>query len=160
MTGRAGVRARVRELAGEVVRFTLVGGLATVVALGGFNVLVHGIPIDAALLSDDPITAYVLANLAGGAVAYLGLRVWAFSHRDAGDTVASVMKFFALGAATMVIPVLCLAVSRYLLGLSSVWADNIAANVIGLGLGNVARFVLFRRFVFLGTIQVREAGST
>lgn len=138
-----------RRLAGEVLRFLTVGGLATLVSVLGFNALVHGVLAPAAPMRDQPVAAYVLANAIAGLVAYAGLRSWAFSHRDAGDdAVASVVRFFALGAATMAIPVLCLAVSRHVLGLEGLWADNVSANVVGLGLGTAARFWVFRRYVF------------
>ena len=39
----------------------------------------------------------------------------------------------------MAIPVLCLALSRYALGLTDLWADNISANVVGLSSGTTAR---------------------
>ena len=39
---------------------------------------------------------------------------------------------------------LCLAVSHYALGLRSITADNIAKNVVGLGLGIAVRFSLSR----------------
>ena len=145
--------AGVRRLLGEIVRFLAVGGLATAVSLVGFNALVHGTPIGAAPMHDQPIAAYVLVNVLAGVVAYAGLRMWAFGQRDAGDPVEGMMRFFALGAATMVIPVLCLAASRYVLGQTSVWADNISANVVGLGLSNAARFWLFRRYVFLDAVE-------
>lgn len=138
-----------RRLVDEVVRFLLVGGLATVVSLIGFNALVHGSVIGVAPMADQPIPAYVLVNAAAGGVAYAGLRLWAFSHREINDPVGSVVRFFALGALTMTIPALCLAFSRYVLGLSDLWADNISANVIGLGLGTATRFWVFRRYVFL-----------
>ena len=91
----------------------------------------------------------MLANVAAGAVAYAGMRLWAFRDRDGQDTVDEVVRFFALGAATMLIPVLCLAFSRYALGLSGVRADNISANVIGLGVSTATRFWIFRRYVFV-----------
>jgi putative flippase GtrA len=127
----------------------VVGGVATLVSVIGFNALVHGTLLGTAPLAQHPISAYVLVNIVGGCVAYLGMRLWAFSHREVGDSLSSVVTFFALGAVTMVIPVVCLAVSRYGLGLSSLWADNISANVIGLSLGTATRFWVFRRYVFL-----------
>ncbi len=139
----------VRQHLQEVFRFLVVGGAATVVSVVGFNALVHGTLLGNAPLSQHPISAYVLVNVVGGFVAYLGMRLWAFSHRDVRDDVSSVVNFFALGALTMLIPVLCLVVSRYVLGFSSLWADNISANVIGLTLGTSARFWVFRRYVFL-----------
>jgi putative flippase GtrA len=127
-----------------------VGGLATLVSFVGFNALVHGLVIGRAPLRDQPILAYVLANVVAGVVAYVGLRVWAFRDRTSGDTASGLVKFFALGAVTMAVPTVCLYVSRYALGLSSPLADNISANVIGLGLSAAARFWVFRRYVFDG----------
>jgi hypothetical protein len=56
--------------------------------------------------------------------------------------------FFAISVGSLVIPVACLWFSRNVLDLSSATADNVAANVVGLFLGFVARFVLFRSLVF------------
>lgn len=140
---------RAWTLVREVLRFLTVGGLATVVSFLGFNALVHGTLVGAAPLAEQPIAAYVLVNVVAGVVAYAGMRLWAFRDRDAGDPVEGVVRFFVLGAATMLIPVLCLAFSRYVLGLTGLRADNISANVIGLGLSTAARFWVFRRFVFL-----------
>ncbi|GAA4712527.1 GtrA family protein [Nocardioides conyzicola] len=138
-----------RRLLGEVLRFLAVGGLATAVSLIGFNALVHGTLVHAAPMHDQPLAAYVLVNVLAGAVAYVGMRLWAFGQRETADPMESLVRFFVLGAATMLIPVACLAVSRYVLGLSGALADNISANVIGLGLSTVARFFAFRRYVFL-----------
>lgn len=133
----------------EVARFLAVGGVATVISFVGFNVLVHGWLIPSTPLRDRPITGFVLVNAVAGYVAYVGMRVWAFSHRDVTDPVIGVVRFFGLGALTMVIPVLCLAFSRYVLRLDDPVSDNVAANVVGLGLGTATRWWVFRRFVFL-----------
>lgn len=163
-TGGGGVRAlhvsRGGHLLREIARFLTVGGLATAVSVVGFNALVHGTLLGSAPMRHQPIPAYVLANLVAGMAAYAGMLLWAFRHREVHDPVQGVLRFFGLGAATMAIPVLCLAISRYLLGLSDVWADNLSANVIGLGLSTAARFWVFRRYVFLeasGTVP--EPGS-
>jgi putative flippase GtrA len=139
----------VRQLLQEVFRFLVVGGLATTVSVLGFNALVHGIVIGSAPLAERPVTAFVLANAVAGLVAFVGMRAWAFSRREVLRPARSLVRFFVLGALTMAIPVLCLAVSRYLLGRSDPWSDNISANVIGLGLGTATRFWVFRRYVFL-----------
>lgn len=131
-----------------MLRFLAVGGVATAVSFVGFNALVHGWGTGTAPMADQPIAAYVLANVVAGLLAYVGLRTWAFSDRDAVDTTTGLVRFFGLGALTMAIPVLCLWISRYGLGLSSPLADNLAANVIGLGLATATRFWVFRRFVF------------
>lgn len=136
------------RLLGEVARFLAVGGLATLVSFVGFNALVHGLALGVAPLRHQPLPAYVLVNFVAGWVAYAGMRWWAFRHRNGGDPVAGVVRFFTLGAVTMVIPVVCLSFSRYVLGLTSPLADNVSANVVGLSLGAATRFWVFRRFVF------------
>ncbi|WP_203336883.1 GtrA family protein [Nocardioides limicola] len=146
---------RLARLAPEAARFLTVGVVATIVALVGFNVLVHGLPGRAGPMHALPVPAYVVANAVGGVLAYLGLRGWAFAHREVTDEVTGPFRFFAIGAATLVIPVVCLAISRYLLGLDDPISDNVSANVIGLGLATVTRFWAFRAFVFLRPEQVR-----
>lgn len=131
-----------------MVRFLAVGGLATAVSFVGFNALAHGLLFGVAPMRSYPIVAYVVANVVAGIVAYVGTRVWAFREREARDQTTGVIRFFVLGALTMAIPVVCLWISRYVLGLSSPLADNLSANVIGLGISTVTRFWVFRRFVF------------
>ncbi|WP_432477680.1 GtrA family protein [Nocardioides sp. GXQ0305] len=140
---------RARVVLGELLRFLTVGGVATVVSVLGFNALAHGTLVGWAPLAHWPITAFVLANVVAGLIAYAGMRLWAFSDRRVEETVQSLVRFFVLGALTMAIPVVCLAFSRYVLGRSDPLTDNLSANVIGLGLGTAARFWVFRRFVFL-----------
>lgn len=137
-----------RASLGEVVRFLAVGGVATVVSFVGFNGLVHGLFLGTAPLGHHPIPAFVLANAVAGCVAYVGMRMWTFRHREARDTTTGVVRFFTFGALTMAIPVMCLWLSRDAFGLNSPLADNLSANVVGLSLGAAARFWVFRRYVF------------
>jgi putative flippase GtrA len=44
--------------------------------------------------------------------------------------------------------VICLAISRYILGFDSILADNISSNVIGVGIGTIFRFWAYRTLVF------------
>jgi putative flippase GtrA len=90
------------------------------------------------------------------AVSYRGSRSWAFRHREPVGAAGGRVSFLVINIVTMAIPLLCLAVSRYVLELDSAVADNVAANVIGLGLGMAARFWAFRRFVFLSPRRARQ----
>jgi len=114
----------------------------------GFNALVHGMFVGGAPLRDQPIAAFALVNLVAGCGAYVGMRMWTFRDRDVRDPATGLFRFVGLGALTMAIPVLCLWVSRYGLGLDTPLADNLAANVIGLGLGASMRFWVFSTYVF------------
>lgn len=141
---------RLQRLASEAAKFLAVGGVATVVALVLFNLLVHGFwGFQPGPLNAWPLTSFVLANLVGMLVSYRGTRSWAFRHRQVVGAAGGRLSFFAINTVTMAIPLLCLAVSRYLLHLDSALADNLSANVIGLALGAAARFWAFREFVFL-----------
>jgi len=133
----------------EAGKFLAVGGVATLVALFLFNLLVHGFyPGWTPPLNDHPLLGYVIANLVGMWISYRGTRSWAFKdrppvHADGGRTA-----YLVINLVTMLIPMACLKISRDVLGLTDPYSDNLAANVIGLGLGMVARFYLFRTYVF------------
>jgi putative flippase GtrA len=141
---------RMQRLLAEVTKFLTVGGAATLVAVLIFNALVHGMPgeLDGPM-HERPLAAYVIANLVGMVVSYRGSRSWAFRNREVVGAAGGRVAFFVINTLSMGIPLFCLAVSRYVLGLDSGLADNVSANVVGLGLGTAARFWAFRRFIFL-----------
>jgi putative flippase GtrA len=124
----------------------MVGALALVVDIGGYNALVHlG---RHAWMDDQPLLAKALAVAASTTVAYFGNRFWTYRHRPRGRLAREYALFVVLSAIGLSIALACLAVSRYVLGLSSAVADNIAANVVGLALGSLFRFLSYRRYVF------------
>lgn len=138
-----------RRLAGEIGRYLAVGLGATIVAVVLFNGLVHGFnTADWAPLNGHPILGYVIANLVGTAISYRGTRWWAFRHRTTTHPDGGRTAFVVISVATMAFPMACLWISRNGLGLDDPLSDNISANVIGLALGNAARFVLTRQYVF------------
>jgi putative flippase GtrA len=127
-------------------RFLVVGGVSTVVTIGLFNLLVHvGQP---PLLGRHPVTGYIVAMVAGLLVNYAGNRFWAFGGGAATTRWAEVVGFLLTNAVAVAIPSICLAVSRYLLGLDSAWADNVSANGVGLVLATLSRWVAYRYVVF------------
>jgi putative flippase GtrA len=141
----------------EAYRFLAVGGLATVVAVVIFNFLVHGFHTGwDALLSGQPYLAFVIANLIGMAVSYRGSRTWVFKDRPPRTADGGRLMFVLINLVTMLIPIGCLWVSRNLLNLDDPYSDNVAANVIGLFLGMVARFYLFRTLVFQRPVHLAD----
>ena len=138
-----------KRLLGESGKFAVVGIVSTIVSVLTFNLLVHGYWfIDEAPLRDHAITAYVIASVAGMIVSYRGSRSWAFRDRTPAHADGGRTAFLVINVVTMLLPITCLWISRHLLGLDDPISDNISANVVGLFLGFVARFFLFRRFVF------------
>ena len=148
---------RTQRLIAEMGRFLAVGGAATIVALIIFNLLVHGFNTgDHALLGKQPILAFVMANTVGMGVSYYGSRHWAFRDRPPVTSDGGLISFVAINLLTMLIPIACLAISRDVLGHDDPLSDNISANLIGLVLGLIARFALFRSFVFKRPISIIE----
>lgn len=130
-----------------LMRFLVIGGSATVVTIGVFNLLAHvGNP---PLLGRHPITAYAVGMALGLLVNYLGNRFWTFSGGSAPRALwRQLIAFGLVNGIAFAIPAGCLAVSRYALGLTSVVADNVSANVVGLLLATGTRWFLYRQFVF------------
>ena len=136
------------SLAGEMARFAVVGAVALAVDVIGFNLLRFA--GGEGPLYDRPLTAKVLSVTASTTVAYLGNRLWTFRHQR--SSTAAMHRELALyvlfSAIALGIAVACLAISHYTLGFTSPLADNIAANVVGLGLAAAFRFWSYRRWVF------------
>lgn len=130
----------------EFSKFGVVGLIALVVDVGLFNLLLFA---GGGVMNDRPLTAKALAVVAATAVSYGLNRNWTFSHRGGHSSRwREYGLFFGLNAIAMMITLSVLWFSHYALGLDSVLADNISANVIGLGLGTVFRFWSYRKWVF------------
>ena len=130
----------------HVVKFLSTGGVATLVSIGLFNLLVHA--GDEPVMGSQPVPAFVLAIAAGTVVSYVGNRWWAFAHRSSRGVVRDLPTFVAINVFALAIPTVCLAVSRYGLGAESALADNIAANVVGLVVATAFRYAAYRSWVF------------
>jgi putative flippase GtrA len=128
----------------ELARFGSVGAIAYVVDIGLFNLLVHG---PGSLLGHKPITAKVLAALVATVVSWLGNRYWTFTKTKTDQPTRELLAFIAVNVVTMGVSAACLWFSRYALGLTSVLADNIAANV-GIVLGTALRYFAYRYLIF------------
>ena len=141
---------RSQRVFSEGAKFLAVGGVATVVALVLFNVLVHGMAFwfRPGPMNSQPLLAFALANIVGMLVSYRGSRHWAFRRREPVGPGNGRLGFYVVNLGSLLIPMGCLAISRYVLGLDGAFADNLSANVIGLGLGTAFRFWASRRFVF------------
>jgi putative flippase GtrA len=149
--------SRARRVFTEAYRFLAVGGLASIVAFLLFNLLVHGFHLGfEAPLSGQPYFAFVIANLVGMFISYRGSRSWVFRDRPPQTADGGRLLFIIINLGTMLIPIACLWFSRNVLGLDDPFSDNIAASVIGLFLGMMARFYLFRTLVFRKPVVLAE----
>ncbi len=159
------LRGRARALGREASVFLVVGAVALAVDVGLYNLLVHA--GDPGLLAGSPLTAKTVSVTASTTVAYVGNRFWTYRHRPRGPLAREYALYMALSGVALGISLLCLAVSRYVLGLTSPLADNISGQLIGTAVGTLFRFWSYRRFVFPAATgaepatpaDARDAGS-
>lgn len=126
----------------ELTQFGTVGALAWVVDLAVFNLVRAALPLQFVL------AAKVAAVLVAACFSWLLNRLWTFRSRATDRPGRELLIFLVVNALGLTPPLLCLWVSHYLLGWTSVWADNISANVVGLALGTVLRYFGYRYLVF------------
>ncbi|HLR85478.1 MAG TPA: GtrA family protein [Nocardioidaceae bacterium] len=140
------VSVRGRRRLPEGLRFAVIGMLSTGLTIAAFNLLVH--TGDPPLLLDHPIEAYVIAMAFGTVASFTGNRYWVFDAGDSDNWLNEFVRFILVNVGATALPSVCLAVSRYVLDLRSVMADNISANVVGLLLATIARYWAYKLLVF------------
>jgi len=159
-------RGAINVLVREMLKFGVVGAVAFVVDLGGYNLLVFGPHLlemfsqqsTAGVLHDKPLTASVISATLATLVAWLGNRLWTFRHRSNRQASHELGLFVFFNVVAMVIQLACLGASRYILGLDNQLADNIT-KIIGIGLGTLFRFWSYRKFVFIEVPVDKPAGD-
>ena len=150
-------RGALDVLVREMLKFGVVGAVAFVIDLGGYNLLVFGPHLmgmfsqqtTQGVLHEKPLTARVLAATVATLVAWLGNRLWTFRHRRSRQAGHELALYVFFNVVAMAISVACLGVSRYIIGLDSQLADNVT-NILGIGIGTLFRFWSYRKFVFAG----------
>lgn len=138
---------RWQNLVRDLARFTIVGGVGFVVDVALFNLLLSTV-LSPAHSDAGPIIAKTLSTGVAIAVNWVGNRWWTFRTHRRADLLKEGIEFAVVSAAGSAIAVGCLAFSHYVLDLTTPLADNISANVIGLALGSLFRFTLYRHWVF------------
>lgn len=129
------------EKRAELLRFAVTGLAAYVTDVVVFNVLLLGTPTSSAW-------SKVVSSLVAIAVAFAGSRWYTWRDRRSDSPGREYALFLLASLIAAGLQVLCLLVSRDLLGFTSSLSDNISANVIGMAIATAFRFWSFRTFVF------------
>ncbi|WP_170283195.1 GtrA family protein [Microbacterium ulmi] len=126
--------------------FLAIGGLGFVVDAVVYNLLVFSGGIGP--LHQYPLIAKTIAVLAGLVVTYVGNKL--LTYRDRKDPVSwsQVLRYSAVNVLAILVQLGALGFSRYVLGLDTVLADNIAGTIIGQALATGLRYVLYTLWVF------------
>jgi putative flippase GtrA len=136
-----------RKLLLQFTRFGLVGGVGLVVDFGVFNLLRATI-FDPDRIHEGPVFAKIISTILAIIVNWIGNRFWTFREHRGRQLVREGVEFGIVSVGGLLIGLFCLFVSHYLLGFTSLLADNISSNLIGLALGTAFRFSLYRLWVF------------
>jgi putative flippase GtrA len=155
---RSGLRARLAALVRELGKFGTVGGIAFLIDLAIFNVLLQS--------GFETLVAKTISTVIATTVAFAGNRYWTWRDRAHHGMARQYTTFFVLNAVGLGIGLTCLAISHYALG--QVWpalqtpiADNISGQFVGTAVGTLFRFWSYRRFVFrAGPVDLIEPLET
>lgn len=146
-----------RPVLGEAARFMAVGAVSTVAAITLYNWLAYAPYGLWSPLHGHVTWSYIVSHAVGMLVSYELSRRWTFKQRSGKSAGEGFLSYAVINIITMTtIPLGCLWLTRHALGMTSPLVDNISGNVVGLLLSQVARFYLFRRFVFHRPIRYTE----
>lgn len=132
----------------EFLQFGTVGGMAFVIDVGLFNLVQHG-PL--AFLAGHPNSANVFSATIATLFSWTVNRLWTYRGRTRDNTAKEGVLFAVGNVGGIFIAQVCLLFTHHVLGLTGPLADNIAAYVVGFGLGTAFRFLFYHYVVFTGS---------
>jgi len=127
--------------------FGIVGFGGYLVDVGIFNALRLGVLGGHDFLS-SPIGAKIISVTIATLGTWLGNRYFAFRDNRRRNVALELLEFSVIALTGNGIALLCLYLSHYVFGFTSLLADNISTNVIGLVLATTFRFLLYRLWVY------------
>src|SRR5688572_1846146 len=136
-----------RTLIGQFARFGVVGAIGFVIDTSVFALLIVTF-LSADNLHEGPLIAKVISTTVAILFNWMGNRHWTFRSHKGRQLLREGVEFGVVSVGGMLIGLACLWISHYLLGFTSELADIVSGNVVGLALGTVFRFTLYRLWVF------------
>lgn len=129
------------------VKFGVVGLVGFVIDVTLFNLLRLGV-FGEDHWAQSAIGAKTISTSVAIVFNWLGNRYWTFRRHRRRNYVREFAEYLIVSLGGMAIALICLWVSHHVLGYTSLVADNIATNVVGLALGTAFRFLLYRYWVY------------
>jgi putative flippase GtrA len=145
-----GLYSRVRTMLPEACKFLVVGGLGTVIDLGGAGLLHSKYHV-------EPLAAKAISVTLATVFTYLGSRFWTFKARENQAVHREAVLFFVLNVVGLLIAEAVIGLVTYVMGLRGPLAYN-AASFVGTGFGTIFRFWAYRKWVFLSPEKAPEPG--
>ena len=128
------------------IKFGIVGLIGFFIDVGIFNLLrISGTNGE---WWSEPLGAKTISTSGAIIFNWIGNRYWTFREHRRRNFLLELVEYSIVSIGGMVIALCCLWITHHVLGYKSLLADNLSANVIGLGLGTAFRFVLYRYWVY------------
>lgn len=137
---------RLRRHSLRLSKYAVVGIVGFVVDVGGFNLLRFA--GGEGPLYEMPLAAKTISTSAAIVVAWLGHRYWTFRERRRFAVHRELVGFVVVSLIGLGISLVPLAISHHVMGLHGPLADNISANIVGLGLATAFRYWAMHTRVF------------
>ncbi|PPF44561.1 hypothetical protein C5B85_10535 [Pseudoclavibacter sp. AY1F1] len=130
----------------QLINFGLVGGVGFIVDTGLFNVLMLTV-LNPSEVAHGALWAKVISTCAAIVTNWIGNRIWTFRQHKRQDNFREAIEFFGVSLVGLGIGLLPIWFTNAVLDNHSFVAYNIA-NLVGIGLGAIFRFILYRFWVF------------
>lgn len=124
-------------------KFGTVGIIAAFIDVILFNFLLG-------FMKYPPLESKMFSGLISTFFAWVGNRYWTFRAFRRSQRLTEVVEYFLVAAGGILISMGCLWISHYVLGYTSLVADNISGNIIGLILATAFRYFGNQYWVFSG----------
>lgn len=125
----------------------VVGSGGYVLDVGIFNAL--SVARIEGLIELSAIWAKVISVIVAVIFTYIANSRWTFRKRTGRpEGLGRISRYAVVNTIGLLLTIIPLYVSRYVLGFDSLLADNISANIVGVGLALVFRFIANRVWVF------------
>jgi putative flippase GtrA len=136
-----------QELGHEASKYLIVGAGGFVIDVGLFNLL--SISSSQGMVNLDPFSIKAISFTFAVTFTYVVNSRWTFRKRNARpEGVSRILRYSLVNVVGLFITLIPLYVSRNVLGFTNLLADNISANIIGVGLAVLFRFTASRLWVF------------
>lgn len=132
---------------GFLVRFGVVGLAGYFLDVAVFNALRLGI-FGTGGFYQSALGATVVSTSIAIVFNWIGNRYWTFRALRRRDVWREFLEYALASLGGLVIALGCVWFSHHVLELRSLYADNVAKNVVGLALGTAFRFVTYRYWVY------------
>jgi putative flippase GtrA len=143
------LRGAIDVLYREMIKFGVVGAVAFVVDLGGFNILRRTVlEGEGTWYLSRAVIATIVSAFVATCVAWIGNRAWTFRHRRNRPVHHEALLFGLTNGVALLLQAACVGATNQLVVGETGWFAENAAKVVGIALGTLFRFWAYRRYVF------------